>query len=212
MLEVCEIFQSIQGEGVDAGLPCAFVRLAGCPLRCAWCDTAYAWQGGAAMSLPEVLARTLAFELELVELTGGEPLAQAETPALLGALCDAGRRVLVETSGALDIAVVDERAHLIMDVKCPGSGMSERMRWRNLDILPPGAQVKFVLADRADYEFARRVIDAHGLGHRARPLLSVVHGRLAPAKVVEWMLADRLPARFQLQLHKFIWPPETRGV
>lgn len=211
-LKVNEIFLSIQGESSWAGLPCAFVRLSGCPLRCRWCDTAYAYDQGEDMALEEVLARVRGLGSRLVEVTGGEPLAQARTPELVRALLDAGHVVLVETSGALDIAVLDRRAHIVMDVKCPGSGMSGRMHWPNLKKLGPRDEVKFVLADRLDYDYARRVVDEHGLAGRASLLLSPVMGLIEPRLVVEWMLADRLPARFQLQLHKYIWPPERRGV
>lgn len=211
-LQVAEIFLSIQGESSFAGLPCAFVRLAGCPLRCRWCDTAYARAGGQAMALEEAVERVLAHGVDLVEVTGGEPLAQPGGPALVGALCDAGRTVLVETSGALDIAGLDPRAHVIMDVKCPGSGMDQRLHRPNLARLRPRDEAKFVLASRADYEYAVSVIRAHGLERRTQVLLSTVHGTLAPRQAVEWMLADRLRARFQLQLHKYIWGPEARGV
>lgn len=211
-LKVNEIFLSIQGESSWAGLACAFVRLTGCPLRCRWCDTAYAYEQGRETPLAEVVARVQALGSGLVEVTGGEPLAQAATPALVGALAEAGRTVLVETSGALDIGALDRRARVIMDVKCPSSGMSGRMHWPNLGKLRPHDEVKFVLADRADYEYARAVVTARGLAGRVGLLLSPVMGMIEPRQVVEWMLADRLPARFQLQMHKYIWPPEARGV
>jgi 7-carboxy-7-deazaguanine synthase len=211
-LKVNEIFLSIQGESSWAGLACAFVRLTGCPLRCRWCDTIYAYAEGEDMPLAEALARVRGLGSRLVEVTGGEPLAQGRTPELVDALLAAGHVVLVETSGALDIRVLDRRTHIIMDVKCPGSGMSERMHWPNLEKLGPRDEVKFVLADRVDYDYARRVVAEYGLAGRVGLLLSPVMGLIEPRQVVEWMLADRLPARFQLQLHKHIWPPEARGV
>lgn len=211
-LMISELFLSIQGESSFAGLPCAFVRVAGCPLRCRWCDTAYAREGGRQMPLEKILAVVAGMGVDLVELTGGEPLAQAAAPRLLSALCDAGHSVLLETSGALDTAAVDPRARVILDVKCPGSGMSGRTHWPNLARLRPHDEVKFVLADRADYDYARAVMAEHGLAGRCQVLLSTVPGLLEPRQAVEWLLADRLPVRFQLQLHKYIWPPDARGV
>ncbi len=214
IIRVNEIYLSIQGESTWAGLPCVLVRLAGCPLRCRWCDTTHARdpQAGRGMTLEQVLEQVAALQCHLVEVTGGEPLAQAACPELLARLCQQGYTVLLETSGALDISAVDPRVHLVMDIKCPGSGMSERMLWSNLERLGPGDEVKFVLADHQDYLYARQVIRRHGLERRCRVLLSAVAERLDPRQVVEWMLADRLPARFQLQMHKYIWPPQTRGV
>lgn len=211
-LEICEIFVSIQGESSFAGLPCTFVRTAGCPLDCRWCDTDYAKRPGHIVDLEAIAARVRELGVELVELTGGEPLAQAGSPALLSLLLSQGHTLLLETSGAFDIAAVPEPVHVIMDVKCPSSGMAGRMHWPNLERLRPHHQVKFVIADRADYEYARRVMARHHLPQRAQVLLSVVLGRIAPSRVVQWLLADRLPARFQLQVHKYIWPPEARGV
>lgn len=211
-LLINEIFLSIQGESTFAGLPCVMVRLAGCPLRCVWCDTKYAYDQGEKMSLGQVRAKALSFGVDMVEVTGGEPLAQKNTPALLKELCDEGLTVLLETNGAEDIGPVDERVQVIMDIKCPSSQMTDRMRWQNLDILGPGDEVKFVIADRADYEFARDLIRERGLARRCALLLSTVFGQIDNKQVVQWMLADRLPARFQLQLHKYIWPPQTRGV
>lgn len=212
-LRVNERFVSIQGESSFAGLPCAFIRLAGCPLRCRWCDTVYARQDpGQPHDLASLLAWAEAQGVDLVEVTGGEPLAQAGTLALLAGLCDQGRRVLLETSGALDIGPVDPRVHVIMDVKCPSSGMAERLHRPNLARLAAKDEVKFVLADRTDYEYARGIIAGHGLAGRCGLLLSCVAGSIAPATVVAWLLADRLPVRFQLQLHKYIWPERERGV
>ncbi|MCB2189621.1 MAG: radical SAM protein [Deltaproteobacteria bacterium] len=212
IVKVTEIFQSIQGESSLAGLPAAFVRLAGCPLACTWCDTAYAREGGAEMSLEEVLRQVRALGWGLVLVTGGEPLAQAAGLELIELLAGAGHQVMVETSGALDITPVDPRAKLVLDVKCPSSGMAAHMRWENLAALRPGDEVKFVLADREDYLYARRVIRETLWPPQVELLLSTVHGRLAPADAVAWLLADRLPVRFQLQLHKCIWSPEARGV
>lgn len=212
-LRIHEIYRSVQGESTFAGLPCVFVRTTGCPLRCVWCDTAYAFEGGESMERTDVLARVLAFGVELVEITGGEPLAQKEVPALVADLCDAGRTVLIETSGAYPIDALDARARVIMDIKCPDSGEEARNLWANIDALRAKDEVKFVLASRRDYEYARDVIARHALHTRAGAvLLSVVFGALAPVDVVNWMLADRVPARFQLQMHKFIWPPDERGV
>ncbi|MFH1059776.1 MAG: 7-carboxy-7-deazaguanine synthase QueE [Pseudomonadota bacterium] len=211
-LMVSERFVSIQGESSFAGLPCAFLRLAGCPLSCAWCDTVYARQGGEAHMLSDLLAWAAAQGVALVEVTGGEPLAQAGSLALLKGLCDAGHTVLLETSGALDIAPVDPRVRVIMDVKCPSSGMAARLHRPNLALVAAKDEVKFVLAGRADYDYARQVIRANGLEARTQVLLSTVFGQAEPAEVVEWMLADRLQARFQLQLHKLIWPRRDRGV
>ncbi len=211
-LIVNEIFQSIQGESSWAGLACVFVRLTGCPLDCRWCDTVYAKSGGEDLELTAILDQVAAFGVNLVEVTGGEPLAQAGTPALLRALCQAGHTVLLETNGCEDIGGLDQRVHVIMDLKCPSSGMAERTLWQNLETLKPGDEIKLVLADRADYEYARRVIKERRLAQRCGVLLSTVQGELEPRMAVEWLLADKLPVRFQLQLHKYIWPPDARGV
>ncbi|HEX6532510.1 MAG TPA: 7-carboxy-7-deazaguanine synthase QueE [Nitrospira sp.] len=211
-MRVTEIFHSIQGESSFVGQPCVFVRLTGCPLRCTWCDTEYAFYGGSEQSRDHILAKVESYGCRLVEITGGEPLAQSDTFQLITALCDRGYQVLIETSGAIDTTPVDVRAHVILDVKCPGSGMSDRMHWPNLSRLSSKDEVKFVLADRADYEWARQVLSAHDLTCRCTVLMSPVFGALDPRQLAEWVLADRLPVRVQLQLHKMIWAPDMRGV
>ena len=212
-LVVHEIYASIQGESTFAGLPCTFVRLTGCNLRCRWCDTPQAFYEGTRMTRAEVLERALSFATPLVELTGGEPLLQPAALPLMSELCDAGKTVLVETSGERDISGVDPRVHRIVDLKAPGSGESHRNRWENIPLLGERDEVKLVLADRADYEWARDTIREHRLNERAaHVLLSPVHGKLDPKDLVRWMLEDALPARFQLQLHKHVWPPSARGV
>jgi 7-carboxy-7-deazaguanine synthase len=212
-LRIHEIFASIQGESTFAGLRCTFVRLTGCDLRCTWCDTTQAFRDGTELARSEVLARALALGTDLVEVTGGEPLLQPGTLPLMRELCDAGRTVLLETSGAHDISRVDERVHRIVDLKPPGSGESEKNLWTNTPHLTRRDEVKFVLVDRTDYEWMRDVVARHELERRAGALLaSCVHGKLAPRELVEWVLADRLPVRVQLQLHKYIWGPDTTGV
>jgi 7-carboxy-7-deazaguanine synthase len=211
-MRVTEIFHSIQGESSFVGQPCIFVRLTGCPLRCTWCDTDYAFYGGQNLPIEEVLSKVKAYACGLVEVTGGEPLAQPEVIPLIARLCDEGYEVLIETSGAIDIAAVDRRAHIILDVKCPGSGMTDRMHWPNLAKLTMKDEVKFVLADRKDYDWACATIAQHGLTSRCSVLMSPVFGSLEPRHLAEWILAGRLPVRFQLQMHKFIWAPDMRGV
>jgi len=212
ILRVTEIFHSIQGESSFAGRPCVFVRLTGCPLRCTWCDSEYTFHGGADMALDDVLGKVRAYGCRLVEVTGGEPLHQPEAFTLIERLCADGCEVLVETSGAIDISPVDPRAHIIMDVKCPGSGMMDRMDWKNLDRIAGKDEIKFVLKDRVDYEFARTMNERHRLAERCPVLFSPSFGKLDPRQLSEWVLADKLPVRVQLQLHKFIWDPQTRGV
>ncbi len=204
-LRVTEIFHSLQGESTRVGLPTVFVRLTGCPLRCAWCDTEYAFSGGEPMAMDEVVRRVGAFDCPTVCVTGGEPLAQKACTELLTALCEAGFSVSLETSGALDIGPVDPRVARIVDLKAPDSGESARNRWENLGLLSPRDELKLVLASRGDYEWAREVLLQHKLDDRCPVLLSPVHGRLDPAQLAEWILADRLPVRFQLQLHKLLW-------
>jgi 7-carboxy-7-deazaguanine synthase len=211
-MRVTEIFHSIQGESTFAGLPCVFVRVTGCPLRCTWCDTTYAFHDGEEMSLDQIIERVASFGCRLVEITGGEPLHDPETFELITRLLNAGSTVLVETSGAIDIAPVDRRAVIIMDLKCPGSGMADRNLWSNLDRLKPGDQVKFVLKDRDDYQWAREVLARTRVHERQTVLFSPVFGEVDPKALAEWMLEDRLPARLQLQLHKLIWDPAARGV
>jgi 7-carboxy-7-deazaguanine synthase len=211
-LVVNEIFHSIQGESRHAGRPCVFVRLTGCNLRCVWCDTAYAFEEGSEMEVQAIALRVAAFATPYVLVTGGEPLAQKGVHDLFAALLHRGHEVAVETGGSLDIAPIDRRVMVVMDLKPPGSGMSDRNRWENLAHLKPTDEVKFVLSDRADYEWARTAIAEHGLAGRCGLLLSPVHGVLDPRPLAEWMLADRLPARLQVQLHKVIWPADMRGV
>jgi 7-carboxy-7-deazaguanine synthase len=211
VLLIHEIYASIQGESSFAGLPCTFIRTTGCNLRCSWCDTTQAFHGGNKLSRSEVLARALAMNTPLVELTGGEPLLQAGVPPLLRELCDAGKTVLIETSGERDISSVDPRVHRIVDVKCPGSGEHERNRRENWALLTKNDELKFVLNDRADYEWARGL--AHELHERVRHVLfSPVHGVLDPRELVKWTLEDALPVRVNLQLHKYVWDPATQGV
>jgi 7-carboxy-7-deazaguanine synthase len=212
-LVIHEIYASIQGESTFAGLPCTFVRTTGCNLRCVWCDTPQAFHGGTRMSRAEVLARALATGTPLVELTGGEPLLQPGVFPLMSELCDAGRTVLVETSGEADVTSVDARVHKIMDLKAPGSGESHRNRWSNLEHITEKDEIKFVLADRADYEWMRGTIRERALSSRTTKLLaSTVFGKLAARDLVAWVLADALPVRVQLQLHKYIWSPDATGV
>jgi 7-carboxy-7-deazaguanine synthase len=210
-MRVTEIFHSIQGESSHAGRPCVFVRLTGCNLRCRWCDSEYTFTGGEKMSAGDVMARVRSYGCKLVEITGGEPLAQAEAFELVAELCDQDYEVLIETSGSIDIAPVDRRAKIILDVKCPGSGEAAKNRWENLEALRPHDEVKFVIADRADYDFAKRIVAEKGLD-RWTVLFSPVWGELDMKTLAEWMLADRVTARLQTQLHKHIWGAEARGV
>jgi 7-carboxy-7-deazaguanine synthase len=212
-VRVNEIFYSIQGESTWAGRPCVFIRLTGCNLRCVWCDTEYAFYEGRQMAIAEVVAQARGYGCDLVEVTGGEPLLQKGVHALFAALLQEKRTVMVETSGERDLSPVDRRVIKIMDLKCPGSGECERNRWSNLEALTPQDEVKLVLTDRRDYEWARDVIGDRGLAGRVNAiLLSPVFGRLEPAALAAWILEDRLPVRMQLQMHKQIWDPATRGV
>src|SRR5436309_13608231 len=210
MLTVNEIFHSIQGESTRAGQPCVFVRLTACDLRCTWCDTPYAFHEGHKQSVDEVIAAVERYECPLVEITGGEPLLQEDVYDLMARLLARDLTVMLETGGHIRTDRVPSDVVKIVDVKCPGSGEADRNDWSNLDRLAPHDEVKFVVQDRADYEFARDAIARYGLPARAAAvLMSPVHGVLEPKTLSEWMLADRLPARLQLQLHKFIWSPST---
>ncbi len=211
-LQVTEIFHSIQGESSFAGQPCVFIRLTGCPLRCTWCDTDYAFYGGERLTVDAIFEKVKAYDCRLVEVTGGEPLSQSPTTELITFLCDQGYEVLLETSGAIDTTPVDSRTHIILDVKCPGSGMDDRMHWDNLSRLSANDEAKFVLKDRQDYDWAKDVLIRYGLTDRCSVLFSPVFGELDLQSLAEWILEDRLSVRFQVQLHKYIWAPDLRGV
>ncbi len=211
-LVVHEIYRSIQGESTFAGLPCIFVRLTACHLRCHYCDTRHAFRHGKTLALEEVLISALAWADRLVEVTGGEPLLQPEVFPLMARLSDAGKTVLLETSGALDIAPVDPRVHIILDLKTPGSGEVESNLWSNLALLKPIDEVKFVVCDRPDFDWAVAQIRAHDLTDRVPVLVGAVSGRLDPADLAAWVLETRLPLRLQVQLHKILWHPTARGV
>jgi 7-carboxy-7-deazaguanine synthase len=217
-LRITEIFHSIQGESTWAGLPCTFVRITGCPLRCVWCDTEYAFHGGNRMTLDEIVAEVEAVGTPLVEITGGEPLAHPNAFPLAEMLAERGFTVLVETSGAFDISELDPRVRRIMDLKCPGSGESERNLWSNLDHLGPQDEVKFVVADHADYQWTRDTIRERGLDVAVREgrlralLISPVWEGVDLEALAGWILEDRLPVRFQMQLHKLIWGADRIGV
>jgi len=213
LLTINEIFHSIQGESTHTGKPCVFVRLTACDLRCSWCDTPYAFTEGRKMSLDEVLQQVDSYGCGLVEITGGEPLLQRDVYPLMDRLLDSGKTVMVETGGHMSIEKVPAPVIKIVDVKCPGSGESHRNHWDNLANLTPHDEVKFVIKDRADYEFARDTIRRHQLAGRvAAVLFSPVHGVLDPKDLAAWILEDRLEVRLQLQVHKFIWGADARGV
>lgn len=209
-LRITEVFHSLQGEGLTTGERTAFVRLTGCPLRCGYCDTEYAFRGGQWMSIQAILARVAPFAVRHVCVTGGEPLAQRGCPALLAALCDAGYRVSLETAGAFDISGLDPRVVRVMDLKTPGSGECERNLWSNLEHLRPVDQVKLVLCDEADYRWAAEQVAAYALDRRCTVLFSPAAGQLDPGVLADWILRDRLPVRLQIQLHKVLWG-DARG-
>jgi 7-carboxy-7-deazaguanine synthase len=207
-LRITEIFHSLQGEARDVGWPTVFVRLTGCPLRCGYCDTTYAFTGGSWMTIAEILERVASFGAKHVCVTGGEPLAQKDCSALLTALCDAGHAVSLETSGALDISTVDARVVRVMDIKTPGSGEAERNLFSNLAHLNERDQIKFVVCDRADYDWAKNIVALYRLPETCEVLFSPSYGQLAPRDLAQWILDDRLPVRFQIQLHKVLWGEE----
>lgn len=204
-LKITEIFHSIQGESSTVGWPTVFVRLTGCPLRCVYCDTAYAFHGGDWMTIDDIVQRVGSFQARYVTVTGGEPLAQKRVHDLMGRLCDDGYRVSLETSGALDVSSVDPRVMKVMDVKTPASGESDRNLWANVDCLGGDDQIKFVIGSRDDYEWSKAQILERDLSRRADVLLSPVYGQLEPGDLADWMLRDRVPARLQIQLHKALW-------
>ena len=213
MLTINEIFHSIQGESTHAGRPCVFVRLTACDLRCSWCDTTYAFHEGHKVSVVDVVSQVTAFGCEYVEITGGEPLLQADVYPLMRDLLERGHTVMVETGGHRSIAQVPPEVIRIVDVKCPASGESAKNHWPNLDLLQSHDEVKFVIQDRADYEFARDIVRRHELvGRTAAVLFSPVHGVLDSKQLAAWILEDRLAVRLQLQMHKFVWGAEVRGV
>jgi 7-carboxy-7-deazaguanine synthase len=211
-LQIHEVFASIQGESTYAGLPCVMVRTAGCNLRCTYCDTLYALGQGEKWSASDILAKVDSYGLKHVEITGGEPLLQAGTVPLMKILCDRGYTVLLETNGSLEVTAVDPRVIRIIDLKTPASGAADLNLWSNLESLRPSDEIKFVLADRRDYDWSVDVLFRHALPARCAVLMGPVFGRLAPARLAEWILADRLPVRLQIQLHKLIWDAEARGV
>ena len=213
-LKVNEIFFSIQGESSYAGRPCAFVRLTGCNLRCAYCDTQYAYEDGTWLEIPDILQKVSLFDCRLVEITGGEPLIQEQTPELIAMLLDQAFAVLLETNGSRDIGAIDKRCIRILDIKCPSSGESEKNRLENLELLTSNDEVKFVIGSREDYEYAKLILSTC-LPHRSNlkpPLLSPVFGKIDTQTLARWILQDRLDVRLQLQLHKLIWDPGCRGV
>ena len=214
VLRVTEIFRSIQGESTHAGRPCTFVRLTGCPMRCVWCDSEYTFTGGDRVSIEDVMKKVRDFGCGLVEVTGGEPLAQPEALALIAKLCDEEYEVLIETGGYVSTTEVDRRAKIILDIKCPGSGEAERNHWPNLDLLRADLdEVKFVVADRADWDFALKVIAEHNLERRARAILiSPAWGQIDLVELANWIAESGMELRMQLQLHKYIWGPDARGV
>ena len=211
-MKVNELFYSIQGESTRAGHPCIFVRLTGCNLRCTWCDTAYAFHEGEEMTANEILERVKGYPCRMVEFTGGEPLLQLEVHPLITQLLDEGYRVLIETGGSLDIREADPRATIIMDIKCPGSGMSDRMRWENIQALTSKDEVKFVIKDRQDFEWAVGVIRRHELTGRCAVLLAPTFEELEPRQLAQWILEEGLKVQLQIQIHKYIWDPQMRGV
>jgi len=213
MLTINEIFHSIQGESTHTGRPCVFVRLTACDLRCSWCDTPYAFTEGRKMPVDDVVAQVESFGCDLVEITGGEPLLQRDVYPLMQRLLESGRSVMLETGGHLSIADVPTAVIRIIDVKCPGSGESAKNHWGNLDLLTKADEVKFVIQDRTDYEFARGVVATHDLVERTKAVLfSPVHGGLPAKELAAWILADKLKVRLQLQAHKYIWGADVRGV
>lgn len=213
MLTINEIFHSIQGESSHAGRPCVFVRLTACDLRCSWCDTSYAFTEGHKMSIDAIVSRVKAFDCPVVEITGGEPLLQRNVYPLMQRLLDEGLTVMLETGGHRSVEQVPPEVIRVVDVKCPGSGESHRNDWTNMQRLTARDEVKFVISDRCDYEFARDVVATHRLiGRTAAVHFSPVHGVLEAKQLAEWILGDRLEVRLQLQMHKFIWDPQTRGV
>ena len=212
MLKVNEIYYSVQGESSKAGLPCVFVRLTYCNLRCTYCDTEYAFYDGKNFSIDEIVSEVKKFGCGLVEVTGGEPLFQEECYPLMERLCNEGFTVMVETGGSLQIKTIDPRVKIIMDLKCPSSGMLKKNMYENLNYIKPSDEVKFVIGTREDYEWSRDIVQKYKLDKKSEVLFSVVFGKLEPVRLVEWILEDKLNVRFQLQMHKFIWEPNAKGV
>ena len=212
MLKLNEIFYSIQGEGTRAGLPCVFVRLTYCNLRCTYCDTEYSFYEGTDWEISQVIDKVRDYNCNLVEITGGEPLIQAEVHPLMTQLCDLGYTVMIETGGSLDISPIDPRVTIIMDLKTPSSKMAKKNRYENIPLLKSTDEVKFVIGSREDYEWSKEQLEIYNLPNRCNVLFSPVFGKIEPIEIAQWILHDNLSVRFQLQLHKFIWEPDTKGV
>lgn len=212
MLRITEIYKSIQGEGSHAGYPCTFVRLTGCNLRCTWCDTEYGYNGGKDFSLSEILEKVKSLGSNLVEVTGGEPLLQDETPQLVDLLLQNGYTVLIETAGSIDISCVSTEATRIVDMKCPGSGMEEKNYYKNLELVTDKDEVKFVIKDKADFDWSLKLIKKHSLEEKTQVLISPVFGEVKEEDLANWVLESGVKARMQIQLHKIIWGPDKTGV
>ncbi len=212
MLKINEIFYSVQGESTKAGLPCVFIRLTYCNLRCTYCDTEYAFYEGYDSSIESVIDEVKKYNCNLVEVTGGEPLVQKESLDLMHKLCNEGFEVMLETGGSLPIDPVDKRVKIILDLKCPSSKMEKKNLYENIEFIKPEDEVKFVIGTREDYEWSKEIVNKYELNKKCEVLFSVVFGKLEPLQLVEWVLQDKLKVRFQLQMHKFIWEPDTKGV